>query len=187
MNVPVEATAVFTAFNSGSVILDNQNRELDVSLKNIQIIYKGEYLSLNPKFSSTILDYELVYNPNYKDDISIIPEINSKDDDVKYDDALLESSLKDLKLGSKVVIKVYAPDGTENLYTITFVKDNRINFFTILFGVILLVLLIIFIKLLIDKRKGKDKSEYDEKVKIYTKEDEKELVKTKRLNKINLE
>ena len=71
-------------------------------------------------------------------------------------------------------IKVFAPDGTEKFYTITFVKDNRINFYTILFGVILIILLIIFIKLLINRRNGKDKTEYDEKVKVYTKEDEKE-------------
>ena len=169
------------------VVLDNQDKDLDVTLRSIQIIYKGEYLTLNPKFQSNILDYELVYNKNYQDNLSIIPEINSKTDDIKYDETLLESSLKDIKLGSKVEIKVYAPDGTENIYTITFVKDNRINFFTILFGVILIILLIIFIKLLINRRNGKDKSEYDEKVKIYTKEDEQELVKTKRLNKINLE
>lgn len=169
------------------VVLDNQDKDLDVTLRSIQIIYKGEYLTLNPKFKSDVLDYELVYNKNYQDNLSIIPEVNSKGDDVKYDEALLESTLKDIKIGGKVEIRVFAPDGTEKFYTITFVKDNRINFFTILFGVILIILLIVFIKLLINRRKGKDNNEYDEKVKVYTKEDEKELVKTKRLNKINLE
>ena len=169
------------------IVLDNQDKDLDVTLKSIQIIYKGEYLQLNPKFQPNILDYELTYNKNYDGEISIIPEINSKTDDVKYDETLLEQSLKEIRPGSKVEIKVFAPDGTEKFYTITFVKDNRINFYTILFGVILIILLIIFIKLLINRRNGKDKTEYDEKVKVYTKEDEKELLKTKRLNKINLE
>ena len=83
-------------------------------------------------------------------------------------------------------IKVYAPDGTANIYTITFIKDSRINFFTILFGVILLVLLVIFIKLFVNRNKGNDSSN-DDKIKVYKKENENELMKTKRLNKINLE
>jgi hypothetical protein len=92
--------------------------------------------------------------------------------------------MKDIKPGSKIEIKVYAPDWTESYYTIKITEDNRNNFFTILFGVILLILLVIFIKLFINRNKVKDPIE---EVKVYKKESEKELVKTKRLNKINLE
>ncbi len=168
------------------VILDNQNRELNVTLKSIKVIAKEEELKLNPEFKSDILDYEIMYNKKYNDSLVIIPEISSKEDDIKYDEALLESTLENLKVGSKVEIKVYAPDGTENLYTITFVKDNRINFFAILFGVILLILLVIFIKLIIDRKKI-NSTIVEQKPEEHKKESESELVKTKRLNKINLE
>ena len=90
----------------------------------------------------------------------------------------------------KVEIKVFAPDGTVNLYTITFIKDERINFYTVLFGVILLILLVIFIKLIIDRKKLNKAipvAVSDDTIKLYKKESEKELMKTKRLNKINLE
>ena len=173
-----------------TIILNNQDRELDVSLKSIKIIAKEENVVLNPTFNKDVLDYEVLYSPRYNGNIVIIPEVSSKDDDIKYDEALLESTLEDLKVGSKVEIRVYAPDGTENLYTITFIKDNRINFYTVLFGVILVILLVIFIKLMIDRNKAaivEPSSTDDDTVKVYKKEDERELMKTKRLNKINLE
>lgn len=172
------------------VVLDNQDRELNVTLKSIKVIAKEEEVELSPSFRSDILDYEVKYNPRYNGNLVIIPEVSSKEDDVKYDEALLESTLEDLKVGSKVEIKVFAPDGTVNLYTITFVKDERINFYTILFGVILLILLVIFIKLIIDRKKINQAlpiAESEDTVKVYKKESEKELMKTKRLNKINLE
>ncbi len=170
------------------LFLDNQDRDIDVTLKDIKIIAKDETLELNPKFKSNILDYEIRYDKRYKDNLVIIPEVKSKEDDVKYDEALLEKTLSELEEGGKVEIRVYAPDGTENIYTITFIKDTRLNFFTILFGVILLVLLIIFIKLLVDKKmKNTPDKPTKDKVKVYKKESEKELIKTKRLNKINLE
>ena len=173
-----------------TIVVNNQDRELNVTLKSIKIIAKEENVVLNPTFNKDVLDYEVLYSPRYNGNIVIIPEVASKEDEVKYDEALLESTLEDLKVGSKVEIRVYAPDGTENLYTITFVKDNRINFYTILFGVILLILLVIFIKLSIDRMKinsSNGDSSYGGKVKVYKKEDEMELMKTKRLNKINLE
>ena len=151
---------------------------------------KEEEVELSPAFRPDILDYEVKYNPKYNGNLVIIPEISAKEDDVKYDEALLESTLEDLKVGSKVEIKVFAPDGTVNLYTITFIKDERINFYTVLFGVILLILLVIFIKLIIDRKKLNKAipvAVSDDTIKLYKKESEKELMKTKRLNKINLE
>ena len=172
------------------VVLDNQDRELNVTLKSIKVIAKEEEVELSPAFRPDILDYEVKYNPKYNGNLVIIPEISAKEDDVKYDEALLESTLEDLKVGSKVEIKVFAPDGTVNLYTITFIKDERINFYTVLFGVILLILLVIFIKLIIDRKKLNKAipvAVSDDTIKLYKKESEKELMKTKRLNKINLE
>ena len=91
-----------------------------------------------------------------------------------------EDNFSNLKPGDKVTITVSAKDGTKNVesyYTITFKKDNRINFFLILGLTIFIVLLVIFIKLVLDNKKEKQKIE----------EKEKEIEKTKRLEKINLE
>jgi len=168
------------------VILNNLDRDVDVTLKSLEVSAPGGEVELSPKFRSDVLDYEVRYEKRLEEDLSIIPEVSSEEDDVKYDMAHLQETMKDIKPGSKVEIKVYAPDGTANIYTITFVKDSRINFFTILFGVILLILLVIFIKLFINRNKVDDSSN-DDKIKVYKKENENELMKTKRLNKINLE
>ena len=189
-NIEIIVTSEDGKKKTYKIVLDNQDREINVTLRDIKVIAKEENVVLTPTFKSDILDYEIPYKPSYNGNLVVIPEVSSKDDDVKYDEALLESTLENLKVGSKVEIKVYAPDGTENLYTITFVKDNRINFYTILFGVILLILLVIFIKLIIDRKKINSSvtiNPVDDKVKIYKKESEQELMKTKRLNKINLE
>ena len=189
-NIEITVTSEDGKTKVYKVVLDNQDRELNVTLKSIKVIAKEEEVELSPAFRPDILDYEVKYNPKYNGNLVIIPEISAKEDDVKYDEALLESTLEDLKVGSKVEIKVFAPDGTVNLYTITFIKDERINFYTVLFGVILLILLVIFIKLIIDRKKLNKAipvAVSDDTIKLYKKESEKELMKTKRLNKINLE
>ena len=182
----IEVTSEDEKVKTYKIVFDNQDREIDLTLSDIEISGPNGSLELSPKFQSSIKDYELRYDKSYaeKDGLSIIPIINSKVDDVKYDEDLLDKTIKDIKPGSKIEIRVYAPDGTESFYTIKITEDNRINFFTILFGVILLILLVIFIKLFINRNKVKDPIE---DVKVYKKESEKELVKTKRLNKINLE
>jgi hypothetical protein len=189
-NIEILVTSEDGKTKTYKIVLDNQDRELNVTLKSIQVLAKGESIELSPQFKSDILDYEIKFNPKYSGNLVIIPEVSSKEDEVKYDEALLGSTLENLKVGSEVKIRVYAPDGTENLYTITFIKDDRINFYTILFGVILVILLVIFIKLIIDRTKLNKNipvTEDNENVKVYKKESEKELMKTKRLNKINLE
>ena len=82
--------------------------------------------------------------------------------------------------GAVVQIRVYATDGTESMYTITFVKDTRINFFFLLGLIIFIVLLVIFIKLIIKRNKDKNNKE------SITKEKPKDIEKTKKLQKINL-
>jgi len=81
--------------------------------------------------------------------------------------------------GDKIVITVSAKDGTKNAesyYTLTFKKDNRINFFLILSLIIFIVLLVIFIRLVIKSKKTKKEIQETK---------EKNLEKTKRLEKIN--
>ena len=54
-----------------------------------------------------------------------IPTINADTDDVQIDKPLLEQTLANLKEGSTVKIRVYATNGAESLYTVTFVADKH--------------------------------------------------------------
>ena len=157
------------------VILNNVDYDIDTSLKDIEIFGCDEELEFDPK----IFDYEIIYKSKYKDSIVIKPVINATDEDVKIDEPLLEKTSV-IEPGTVVQIRVYATDGTESMYTITFVKDTRINFFFLLGLIIFIILLIIFIKLLIKKNKDKN---VDEKV---INETPKDIEKTKKLQKINL-
>ena len=155
------------------VTVNNLDTEIDTTLKDIELL--GVDDSLN--FSSNVYDYELMYKPNFKEDLVIKAVVSNSDEAIASKNP---DTCSNLKPGDKVTITVSAKDGTKNVesyYTITFKKDTRINFFLILGLVIFIVLLIIFIRLLIKNRKEKD---------LIVKK-EQDLEKTKRLEKVNLE
>lgn len=158
------------------LILNNVDYDIDTSLKDIEIFGLDEEFDFDPK----IFDYEIRYKSKYKDSIVVKPVINTIDEDVKVDEPLLEKTSSSIEAGSVIQIRVYATDGTESMYTITFVKDTRINFFFLLALAIFIILLIIFIKLLINNKK-------ENKEKNIEKTKPKELEKTKKMQKINLE
>ena len=152
--------------------VNNLDAEIDTKLKNIELFGCDESI----KFDRNVYDYEVTYKAKYNEELVIKPVLNNSDD-AEYS---IDKELSNLKPGDKVTITVSAKDGTKNVesyYTITFKKDNRINFFLILGLTIFIVLLVIFIKLVLDNKKEKQKIE----------EKEKEIEKTKRLEKINLE
>lgn len=156
------------------VLINNVDSEIDTTLKNIELFnYKD---SLN--FKKGKFDYELTYRSKDIESLVIKPVLNNPEEAVYS----MDKEVSNLKAGDTLTITVSAKDGTKNVesyYTITFKKDNRINFFLILSLTIFIVLLVIFIKLVIENKK--------EKKKIEEKEKEKEIEKTKRLEKINLE
>ena len=160
-----------------TININNLDRDVDTSLKNLKISGLDEEF----EFDKNVTDYEIIYKVKYKDKLVFIPTINSDTDDVQIDKPLLENTLANLKEGSIVKIRVYATNGAESLYTVTFVADKRINFFFLLSVVVFIILLVIFIRLIINRKKEVP-VEPDHLV-----ESEEELAKTKRINKINLE
>ena len=164
-----------------TIIIDNQNRDVDTTLKNLTIFGLDEEF----EFDKNVTEYTIIYKAKYKNSVVFKPELNTPEDGVQVDEPLLDSTSKNLKEGSVVKIRVYAPDGTETMYNITFSADKRVNFFLLLSILIFLVLLIIFIKLIIDRKKNKNASSDDDE--NIEEETEEELLKTKRINKINLE
>ena len=160
-----------------TININNLDRDVDTSLKNLEISGLDEEF----KFDKNTTDYEIIYKVKYKDKLVFIPTINNDADDVQIDKPLLENTLANLKEGSEVKIRVYATNGAESLYTVTFVADKRINFFFLLSVVVFIILLIIFIRLIINRKKS-NPEEPEHLV-----ESEEELAKTKRINKINLE
>lgn len=157
------------------VVLNNVDYDIDTSLKNIEI-FGCEECNENLKFDPEVFDYELIYKNDYKDSIVIKAIVNSDEDDVKIDEPLLEKTLSELSAGSTVKIRVYA-DEVESLYTITFVKDTRLNFFLIVGVIIFIILLIVFIRLFLNFRN----------INKMNKNITSEIEKTKELKKINLE
>jgi len=156
--------------------INNVNYDIDTSLKNIELFGSNQELNFDPK----ILDYEIRYDAKYKDSLVIKPVLNTVDEDVQIDEPLFEKTSSNLKSGSIVEIRVYATNGVESIYTITFIEDDRINFFFLLGLSIFIVLLIIFIKMFVSNRKSKKKN-------IKVQEKQTDLEKTKRMKKINLE
>ena len=156
-----------------TITINNLDTDIDTTLKNIELLGVSESLNFDPN----VYDYELTYKSSYKDTLVIKETVNNEDEAIS---SKTPSDCSNLKAGDKVIITVSAKDGTKNVeryYTITFKKDNRINFFLILSLTIFIVLLVVFIKLVIENKKEKKKIE----------EKETEIEKTKRLEKINLE
>ena len=159
-----------------TITVNNSDKEIDTSLASLEILgIDDEFV-----FNSDKYDYEILYKEKYKDTLVINPKANNPDE-ATIDKAKYENDIKNLGPNKKVNIVVKAKDGTEGAdttYTITFKKDTRINFFLLLGLTILIVLLIIFISLKLKNKKRK--KEIEEKK-------EEELVKTKRLERVNLE
>ncbi len=156
-----------------TLMINNLDKDIDTTLSGIELFGCDE--SLN--FEKDKYDYEVMYKKKYRDSLVIKPVVSNNDEAVAKVD---KDSFSNLKPGDKVTITVSAKDGTKNVeryYTILFKKDNRINFFLILSLIIFIVLLVTFIKLFISTRKAKKQIA----------ETEKEIEKTKRLEKINLE
>ena len=160
-----------------TLIINNSEEDVDTRLKSLDDVIFGldEEIDFNPD----IYDYVVRYKSKYKDSLTIKDEkffklMNPNDAEVSV------SKPSNLKPGDKIIITVSAKDGTKNAdsyYTITFVKDTRINFFLLLSLLIFIVLLVIFIRLVLKSKKTKHEIE----------EKKKDLEKTKRLEKINLE
>ena len=120
----------------------NSDTEINTKLKNLSV--KGQSFDFDPNK----LDYEIVFDRNMKDGLTIYATTQSSDAKIE----ILNNS--DLKVGSKIKVRVYAEDGSETVYTVTLVKDKRINFFMVL-EIIIIVVLIILISLQIRKRNKK--------------------------------
>lgn len=158
-----------------TIKINNVDYDIDTSIKKIEISgYDG-----NLEFDPNVLDYEIIYKEKYKNELVILkPKLSSQDEDVRFDEALFEKTSANIESGTVVQMRVYALDrSAESIYTITFIKDNRINFFFILGAVILVVLIIIFIYMFVNLMKEKNNK----------KKKEADLEKTKRLKKVNLE
>lgn len=152
-----------------TIIVNNSDKDIDTSLKNIELFGCDQDLD----FKKDIYDYELRYNSKYRDSLVIKAEVNNPDEAVVN----VEKDFSKLKAGDKITITVSAKDGTKNVesyYTITFVKDTRLNFFLLLGIIIFIVLLVVFVYLFIKNKKQKKEIELKEE----------ELQKTKRLEKI---
>ena len=117
--------------------INNVNYDIDTSLKNIELFGSDQELNFDPK----ILDYEIRYDAKYKDSLVIKPVLNTVDEDVQIDEPLLEKTSSNLKSGSIVEIRVYATNGVESIYTITFIEDERLNFFFLL-GLSIFIILV---------------------------------------------
>lgn len=152
-----------------TIIVNNSDKDIDTSLKNIELFGCDQDLD----FKKDIYDYELRYNSKYRDSLVIKAEVNNPDEAVVN----VDKDFSKLKAGDKITITVSAKDGTKNVesyYTITFTKDTRLNFFLLLGIIIFIVLFVVFIYLFIKNKKQKKE--------IAIKEEE--LEKTKRLEKI---
>lgn len=150
--------------------IENLDTEIDTTLKNIRIFGIDETF----KFEPGKYDYELLYKPKYNKSMVIKVEYNNASE-AEVDKGTMDNDIINLKAGNKVRLIIKAKDGTpevDTIYTITFVKDSRINFYFILSLTIFLILLGIFTKLYFDIRKTKKKIE----------ETEIEIEKTKKID-----
>ncbi len=161
-----------------TIVINNLDRDIDTRLKSLDDVIFG--LDENINFNPDVYEYELTYKSKYKEGLTVKDKkmfevMNSQDAEVTN-----VTGYQNLEPGGKITITVSPLDGTEgvdSVYTITFKKDSRINFFLILGIIIFIVLLVIFIRLLTKNKKNKQKIV----------EEDKNLEKTKRLEKINLE
>ncbi len=166
-----------------TIIINNSEKDVDTTLSNLELLTCGDTID----FSKDVYDYEVIYRSKYKDSC-VIKKTLSNMDEAEIDNATFESDYANIGPGRKVRVIVKAKDGNtdvERTYTIYFKKDTRINFFLLLALIIFIVLLVAFIKLLISN--NKIKRSISKKPKKPVVENEEELEKTKKLEKVNLE
>lgn len=126
-----------------TLVVINSDTEINTKLKNLSV--KDHQI----EFDSNKLDYEIVFNKSMEDGVKIYATTISKD-------AKIEIVGNDnLKVDSKIKIRVFAEDGSETIYTITIVKDSRINFFMLLEILIIIVLIILIIIQIVKRNKNK--------------------------------
>lgn len=142
-----------------TITIVNSDTEIDTKLKNLSV--KG----LSIDFDPNKLDYEIVYTKDMKEGLKIYATTISKDAEIEI------IGNEDLKVGSKVQVKVFAEDGSETIYTITLVKDTRINFFMLL-EILIIIILIILIVIQIIKRKKKNNKQKPKKEEPTKKEEQ---------------
>ena len=153
-----------------TIKINNIDKEMDTSLKTLTI--EGYDI----EFSKDILEYQIRYNPKYKNGLEIYySQTALEKDGVKIDETLVQKTNKNLVPGSVIQIRVFTPDGVETMYTITILEDTRLNFFLIL-GIFILVILIVALLVLLKKIK-KNKA-VDVGIEIVKEED---LQKTKEM------
>ena len=158
-----------------TIIINNSDKDVDTTLKSLEVFGLDEDID----FQKDDNEYVVLYKSKYNKSIVINPIVNNPDEAEVYKEGY-ENDIAKLKAGGKITIEVRSKDGDEKattFYTITFKKDTRINFFLILGLIIFTVLLIIFIKLFIKNKKQKQEANKKEE----------DLVKTKKLEKINKE
>ena len=125
----------------------NSDTEIDTKLKNLSI--KGMSLDFDP----SKLEYEIVFNKDMKEGLKIYATTISKDAEVEI------IGNEDLKIGSEIKVRSFAEDGSETIYTITLVKDTRINFFMLLELLIIIILIILIIIQVIKRNKKNNKKQ----------------------------
>ena len=148
--------------NTYTLTIINSDTELNTKLKNLSV--KGNSFDFDPNK----LDYSVVFDRSMKDSLTIYATTQSSDAKIE----ILDNN--NLKVGSKIKVRVYAEDGSETIYTITLIKDKRINFFMVL-EIIIIIILIVLLTIEIKKRNNRKKLKEDKEKDIKKKEESKIL------------
>ena len=133
-----------------TLTINNSDKEINTKLKNLSV--KGQSFDFDPNK----LDYSITFDRSMKDGITIYATTVSPDAKMEIIDD------EDLKVGSKIKVRVYAEDGSETVYTITLVKDKRINFFMLLELLIIAILMILIAFQINGRKKRRNKAKTTE-------------------------
>jgi len=133
-----------------TLTVDNRDEDVNTYLRVLSV---GGYVI---DFYQKTFDYEIRYNSKYSGGLEIIKASELDEySGVRIDEGLLTETNKNLKPGSVVKVRVYFDDSHETIYTITLVKDTRINFFLILGIIVLIILVVVLIRVLKMRKKEK--------------------------------
>lgn len=136
------------------VTLYNSDEAVDTTLKSLTV---KNYESKDLNFDKNNSAYELIFNKNKLESCTV--------DKTKYNNCLKIYAVRsdvnnttievrnnyNLEIGSIVEVVVTGADGSEDIYTITMIKDSRINFFFLLELLILIALIILLIILVVKR------------------------------------
>lgn len=140
-----------------TLVIINSDTEINTKLKNLSV--KDHQI----EFDSNKLDYDIVFNKDMEDGIKVYATTISKEAQIEI------VGNDNLKVGSSIKIRVFAEDGSETIYTITIIKDGRINFFMLLEIVIIIVLIILIVIQIIKRNKTKKQNTNNNQQKSTTK------------------